>query len=63
VVKEYLCIYLLPNLFNIHFIIILDLILLSCNDLKSRIEPVLPLFTIYLMFKSPIHLLAFLGLA
>jgi hypothetical protein len=36
----------LPNLFNIQFIIITDLILLSCNDLKlkSRLEPVLPLF-------------------
>jgi hypothetical protein len=32
----------LPNLFNIQFIIIiidLILILLSCNDLKSRLEP------------------------
>jgi hypothetical protein len=32
----------LPILFNFQFIIILDLILLSCNDLKSRLEPVLP---------------------
>jgi hypothetical protein len=46
VIKEnqYLHMYL-PNLFIIQLIIIIDLILLSCNDLKSRLlEPVLPLF-------------------
>jgi hypothetical protein len=40
----------LPNLFNIQFITIIDLILLTCNDLKSRLEPVLPLFL--LMFPN-----------
>jgi hypothetical protein len=39
-----------PNLFKIQFIIIIDLILLSCNDLKSRLEPILPLFL--LMFPN-----------
>jgi hypothetical protein len=40
----------LPNLFNIQFIIIIDLILLSSNVLKPRLERVLPF--LLLMFPN-----------